>query len=186
MISEGTIIENQIHDKICELEEKYEVNLSTTQKILLSIGGPITAVLDALYGRVNLFMLNQCIKKADENIATVLDINEGDKVDFREVIVHKHGRPLVYAMSYVPLERCSKEVVDDLKNEKLTTGNIIRKYKIETLRNINCISIEKPTPMLKDLFKTDCDMLTREYVIIQHGKIKIWTKESYPLNYFKD
>lgn len=186
MISEGTIIENQIHGKICELEQKHDIKLSTTQKILLSIGGPITPILDALYGQVNLFLLGQSIIKADKDVAAVLDIDEGEKFDYREVIVHKHGRPLVYALSYVPINRCSEKVINDLKEEKLTTGNIINKYKIETLRNINSISIEKPTPLLKDLFKTDEDMLTREYVIIQRGQIKIWTKESYPLNYFKD
>lgn len=89
MISKGTIIENQIYDKIFELEKKHNIKLSTTQKILLSIGGPITTILDALFGKVYLFMLNQEIIKADKDIAEVLEINEGDDVDFREVIVHR-------------------------------------------------------------------------------------------------
>lgn len=185
MISKGTIIETQIHEKINELEQQHDIKLSTIQKILLSIGGPITPILDVLYGEVYLFMLDQHVKKADKDIADVLNINEGDEVDYREVIVHKHGRPLVYALSIVPLSRCSENVVKDLQEEKLTTGNIIRKYKIETLRDITRIDIEKPTSILEDLFKTSEDMLTREYVIIQHGEIKIWTKESYPLSYFR-
>ncbi len=84
------------------------------------------------------------------------------------------------------MSRCLLGVIDDLQEEKLTTGNILKKYKIETLREIKSISIKKSTPMLKELFKTDEDMLTREYVILQHGKIKIWTKEAYPLCHFKD
>ncbi|MBQ6344705.1 MAG: DUF98 domain-containing protein [Methanobrevibacter sp.] len=186
MISEGTIIENQIRGKIKELEERYGIELSTTQKILLSIREPITIILDVLYGEVNLFMLGQHVEEANADIAKLLDLNEGEKVDYREVIVHKHGRPLVYALSYVPISRCSEKVINDLCKEKLTTGNIIEKYNVETLRRINNISIEEPTPQLQELFKTDENMLTREYVMVQHGKIKIWTKEAYPLSYFRE
>ena len=35
-----------------------------------------------------------------------------------------------------------------------------------------------------DLFKTDEDMLTREYIMIHKGEVIIWTKEAYPLSYF--
>ena len=185
MYSEGTIIKNQIRNKIKELEEEYDIELSTTQKILLSINGPITTILDVLYGEVRLFMLGQHVEEANEDIAKLLDIDEGEEVDYREVIVHKRNHPLVYALSYVPMSRCSEEIINDLCKEKLTTGSIIEKYEVETLRKINSISIEKPTPLLQELFKTNDYMLTREYVMIQNKEIKIWTKEAYPLSYFK-
>lgn len=85
----------------------------------------------------------------------------------------------------MPISRCTEEIINELYNEKLTTGTIIEKYEVETLRKINSISIEKPTPLLQELFKTNDYMLTREYVMIQNKEIKIWTKESYPLSYFK-
>lgn len=186
MIFEGSLIENEIREKIIKAEEKHNVKLSITQKILLTIREPITTVLDILYGEVHLFMLDQHFEKADERISNLVDISEGDEIDYREVIVHKNGRPLVYALSYIPTSRCSKEILEDLKNETLTTGKIIDKHGNETMRIINRIYIEKPTSTLKELFKTNEEILCREYVMVHDKKIIIWTKEAYPLSYFTE
>ena len=185
MIQEGTIIENEIREKITQVEQEHNVKRSTTQKIMLCIRGPITTILDVLYGEVNLFMLDQHLEKADEMIADLLKISEGDQIDYREVIVHKNGRPLVYALSYIPTSRITDKIMKDLKEERLTTGKIIDKNYIETTRVIKKIYIEKPTPTQVELFKTQEDMLTREYIMFHDKKVVIWTKESYPLSYFK-
>lgn len=185
MIQEGTIIENEIREKITQVEQEHNVKLSTTQKIMLCIRGPITTILDVLYGEVNLFMLDQHFEKSDEKIADLLKISEGDQIDYREVIVHKNGRPLVYALSYIPTSRITDKIMKDLKEERLTTGKIIDKNYIETTRVIKKIYIEKPTPTQVELFKTQEDMLTREYIMFHDKKVVIWTKESYPLSYFK-
>ena len=185
MIQEGTIIENEIREKITQVEQEHNVKLSTTQKIMLCIRGPITTILDVLYGEVNLFMLDQHFEKSDERIADLLKISEGDQIDYREVIVHKNGRPLVYALSYIPTSRITDKIMKDLKEERLTTGKIIDKNDVETTRVIKKIYIEKPTPTQVELFKTQEDMLTREYIMFHDKKVVIWTKESYPLSYFK-
>ena len=177
---------HEIRKGIAEVEQEHDINLSTTQKILLTINGPITPILDVLYGKVFLFMLGQHVEKADGNISELLELDEGEEVDYREAIVHKSGRPLVYALSYIPVSRCTKEVFEDLMKEELTTGGIVYKHGIEILVKINNISIEKPDATLKELFKTDAKMLTREYVMMHHGKIVIWTKESYPLSFFTE
>lgn len=186
MIRKGTIIQNEIREKIDEVEWKHGVEISTTQKILLCIEGPITNILDVLYGEVSLFMLDQHLEKANENIAGLLNISEGDEIDYREVIVHKRSKPLVYALSYIPTSRCTPGILEDLKKEILTTGKIIDKNHIETIRLINRIAIEEPTPTLKELFKTGENMLTREYTMVHDKKTVIWTKESYPLSYFRE
>ena len=178
-------IENEIRDIIQELEEEHDVKLSTTQKILLSINGPITTVLDVLYGKVRLFMLDQHFENADETIANYLGINEGDEVLYRNSIVFKRRQPLVHVDSYIPKERCDDIIIDELINGKLTTGKIMDQYGVETLRKINKISIEKATPILTELFKTTEDMLTREYSMIHNEEVIILTKEMYPLSYFK-
>ena len=90
---------NEIRTKILELEEKHDIKLSTMQKTLFSIEGQIVTILDTLYGDVKLFIIDQKIIKADEDIAEKLDINEGEEVDLREVLIHKHGRPLIYGFS---------------------------------------------------------------------------------------
>lgn len=183
---EGKKINEPTHDLVKAVEKENDVKLSPIQKILLSLRGPITTPLDALYGRLKLFVLKQEIEKANESIADLLDINEGDEVLIREVIVHKNSRPLVYAFSYVPTDRCNDKILKLLLDEEITTGLILSENNIETQRQINNISIEKPTPILQELFNTSEDMLTREYTIIQHGTIRLFTKESYPLSYFRE
>ena len=179
-------IDESIYNLIKSVEKENDVELSAIQKILLSLIGPISTPLSALYGKLKLFVLQQQIEKADKYVANLLDINEGDEVLVREVIVHKNGRPLIYAFSYVPTDRCNDKILKLLLDEKITTGLILSENNIETQRCIKNISIEKPTPILEELFNTSEDMLTREYTMSQHGTIRLFTKESYPLSYFKD
>lgn len=183
---EGKKINEPTYDLIKEVEKENNVEISPIQKILLSLGGPITTPLDALYGRLKLFVLKQEIEKADESVADLLDINKGDEVLIREVIVHKNGRPLFYALSYIPTERCNDKILKLLLDEEITTGLILSENNIETQRQINDISIESPTPILQELFNTTEDMLTREYSMSQHGTIRLYTKEAYPLSYFRE
>ena len=61
----------------------------------------------------------------------------------------------------------------------------IEKNDMETYIRINKISIEKPTPTMEELFKTNQHMLSREYVMTHKKEVVIWTKESCPLSYFK-
>ena len=185
MFSNSHLIKNEIRERINELEKEHDVEISTIQKILLSTDGVITAVLDVLYGQAHLFVLRQRFEKADKATAELVGIDEGDEVDCRELIVHRKGRPLVHTLSYIPKSRCNDAVIEDLFEEKLTTGQIIYKHGIEVLLKTCRISIEEPTPTHKELFKTDEEMLTREYVMIHNGKIVIWTKESYPISFFR-
>ena len=186
MLSSSNVIKNEIKEKIKEVEKENNVKISTTQKIVLSTNGPLSSILTALFGEVHLFTLKQRFEKADQEIAEKVGVNEGDEVHHREIIVHKHGQPLMHALSYLPKSRCSEGVIEDLVGERLVLGRIIRKHRIETFREITDISIEKATPMLKELFQTNEDMLTREYIMIHDGEIFVWTKESYPLSYFTD
>ena len=68
MINKGETITNTTREKIALLEEEHDIELSTTQKILLSLKGPVTTILDVLYGSMNLFVLDQHLEEADENI----------------------------------------------------------------------------------------------------------------------
>lgn len=184
MIPEGHIIKNEIRDEISILEKEHDVQLSTIQKILLSINGPISTILDVLYGTVNLFMLDQHLEESPKS-SKIIGIEKGEKIIYREAIVHKRGRPLVHVTSVIPTARCGKETFEELLEEKLTTGKILDKHNHETLRRITKISIEPPNSALQDLFKTNEDFLTREYIMVHNGKVLIWTRESYPLSYFK-
>lgn len=186
MSSKCTAIKNELREMIFQLEQEHNIKLSTTQKILLSINGPVTPILDVLYGEVRLFMLDQHFENADKDIADLLGIDEGDEILYRNSIVFKHSKPLIYILSYIPKSRCSDRVIKKLLEGKTTTGRIMNESGHETIRIISGISLMKATPILTELFKTTDDMLTREYSIIRKGKIVIWTKEVYPLSYFKE
>ncbi|MBQ2653818.1 MAG: DUF98 domain-containing protein [Methanobrevibacter sp.] len=186
MSSKQEAIPNLIREKIQKVEQENDVKLTTMQKVLCSIEGPLVSILDVLYGDVNLFILDQHMEKANEDIAEKLKINVGDEIDLREVIIHKHGRPLVYGLSYIPKDRCSNTVIEKLLKEDQTTGRIILEHEIETITKINNIRIEKPSAKLQNLFHVNEDMLVREYVLIHKKNIVIWSKEAYPLSYFKD
>lgn len=179
-------IPNIVREKINELEEKNNIELTTLQKVFCAIEGPIVTILDVLYGDVNLFILDQHIEQANEDVAEKLEIDTGDEIDLREVIVHKHGRPLVYGLSYIPKDRCSNTVIEKLLKEDQTTGRIMLEHEIETITKIDNISIETPDEKLQNLFHTDEDMLVREYSLIHKKNVVIWSKEALPLSYFKE
>jgi chorismate-pyruvate lyase len=186
MISKNETIPNIVREKIRELEEKNDVKISTIQKILCSIEGPVVTTLDILYGDMNIFVLDQHIEKANEDIAEKLEINEGDEIDLREVILHKNGRPLVYGLSYIPKDRCSNTVIEKLLKEDQTTGRILLEHEIETITKIENIYIEKPDEKLQNLFHDNGNLLAREYILIHKKNIVIWSKEACPLNYFNE
>ena len=173
-------------EKIEDLENDYGQTFSNTQKILLTTDGSITAILDVLYGKISLFTLDQHFGIAEEKHAKLVNVNVGDEINFREVLMHKGTQPLIYAISHVPLGRCSNEICSDLLRADIPIGRILKNYKIESRREVNNIFIEKANAKLKELFKTDEDFLARDYVIIHDDEILMWIKEMFPVSYFTE
>ena len=173
-------------DKINDLEQEYGKTFSNTQKILLTTDGSITAILDVLYGKITLTTLDQHFENADPEHAKLVNVEEGTEINFREVIMHRDKKPLIYAISHIPLARCSKEVCADLIRADIPIGRILKNYHIESRREIRNIFIERPNDTLKDLFKTDEDMLARDYVIINNDEVLMWIKEVFPVSYFTE
>lgn len=172
-------------EKVNALETEYNEEFSNTQKILLTTDGSITAILDVLFGKITLSTLDQHVEPADEEHAKLVNVPAGEEINFREVIMHRNGKPLIYAISHIPLKRCSKDVCTDLLSADIPIGRILKNYHIESRREINNIFIEKPNDTLKELFKTDEDMLARDYVIINNDEILMWIKEIFPISYFR-
>ena len=169
-----------------DLEKDYGQEFSNTQKILLTTDGSITAILDVLYGKITLDTLDQHLEKADAERAKLVNVEEGEEINFREVLMHKDDQPLIYAISHVPLERCSKEICSDLLRADIPIGRILKNYHIESRREVNNIFIEKPNDKLTELFGTDEDFLARDYVIINNDEILMWIKEMFPVSYFSE
>lgn len=173
-------------EKMNDLEKDYGQEFSNTQKILLTTDGSITAILDVLYGKITLDTIDQHLEAADEERAKLVNVNEGDEINFREVLMHKDEQPLIYAISHVPLGRCTKEVCNDLLRADIPIGRILKNYHIESRREVNNIFIEKPNEKLIDMFGTDEDFLARDYVIINNDEILMWIKEMFPVSYFTE
>ena len=170
-------------EKINAVEDTYPKNFSNTQKILLTTDGSITAILDVLYGKITLSTFEQHFEDATES-AKLVNAKVGDKVNFREVIMHKNDENLIYAISYIPLKRLTDEICCDLVRADIPIGRILKNYNIESRREINNIYIEKPNETLQKLFNTTEDMLARDYVIIHKNKILMWIKEVFPVSKF--
>ena len=173
-------------EKINRVEEEYEKNFSNTQKILMTTDGSITAILDVLYGKIDLKTLEQHFEEATEESASLVNVDAGDEVNYREIVMHKDEQPLIYAVSYIPLKRLTKEIKEDLVRADIPIGRILKKYNIESRREINVIQIEKPSEKLKELYNTEEDFLARDYTIINKGEILMWIKEFFPVNYFTE
>lgn len=186
MISKGNIVKNKLHDRIREIEAERGIKFSNTQKVLLTIEGSITAILDVLYGTVSIFLLRKHFEPADSEKAKLLDVNEGEEIHYREVLIHGRGKPMIYALSYIALSRSEEEAFEDLTNGEIPIGKLLKKYNVESRREIKNIYIEKPDATLRELFKTDEDFVSREYVIIKNRQILMRTKESFPISYFAE
>lgn len=172
-------------DKINKLEEENDEEFSHAQKILLTTDGSVTAILDVLFGKISLTTIEQHFDVADKEHSELLNIKEGEEINFREVIMHRNGKPLIYAISHIPLGRCSKDICADLVRADIPIGRILKNYSIESRREIKNIWIEKPNALLKEIFKTDEDMLARDYVIINNDEILMWIKEVFPISHFR-
>lgn len=178
-------INKPLIEKIYTLEKNFNVNFSDTQKILLTTDGSITAILDVLYDKIDLKTINQYFTEADKEISKLLNINIGDSVIFREILMYKNNQPLIYAISYFPVVRLPNGFKEDLLKMDIPLGRILRKYSIESRREVKNINIENPTERLQDIYKTNEEFLARDYNIIKSNEIFIWVKEFFPTSYFK-
>lgn len=173
-------------EKINDLEKEYGKTFSNTQKILLTTDGSITAILDVLYGKITLTTIDQHFEDADEEHAKLVNVEQGSEINFREVIMHRNEKPLIYAISHIPLSRCNSEICADLIRADIPIGRILKTHDIESRREIRNINIEKPNDKLKEIFGTDEDMLTRDYVIINSDEVLMWIKEVFPISHFTE
>ncbi|OPY23765.1 MAG: Chorismate pyruvate-lyase [Methanobacterium sp. PtaU1.Bin242] len=177
-------MEQNIFDGIKEIE-KTAGKLSSAQKILLTTDGSVTAILDVLKGHVDINTLVQEFIPADEEMAKNLDIEKGETVNYRVVVI-RSNEPLIYAMSLVPLKRLDNDFKEDLIRADIPIGRILKKHNIESRREIKSVYVEDVNEVLSDIFKTTSPMLSRTYNIIHHDEILIWLKETFPYSLFRE
>ena len=172
-----------ILNEIAKLEKKHG-KFSNTQKILLATDGSVTTILDVLNGKISIKTLVQQFEKATPEIAKQLNIKVNDEVNYRVVLIHKDDKPLIHATSYIPLDRLDDNFKKDLIMADMPIGRILRKYNVESRREVNNVAIEKTNNDIKKLFNSDADLLSRDYNIIRNDEVLIWIKETFPLDCF--
>jgi chorismate-pyruvate lyase len=159
--------------------------LSSAQKILLATDGSVTTILDVLKGHVSIRTLVQEFREADEEAASLLNINVGDTINYRVVVIEGQ-EPLIYAISMIPLERLDNDFKEDLIRADIPIGRILRKHDIESRREIKSVSLEEPEPEMVDIFHTNTRMLRRTYNIIHKNQVLVWLMETFPHTLFED
>ncbi|HMK53175.1 MAG TPA: chorismate lyase [Methanobacteriaceae archaeon] len=159
--------------------------LSSAQKILLATDGSVTTILDVLKGKIQIRTLVQEFREADLETAQLLDIDEGDTVNFRIVII-EGKEPLIHATSIVPIKRLNNSFKEDLVRADIPIGRILKKYKIESRREIRSIEIEENSSELEKIFKDEGPFLSRTYHIIYKNQPIIWLKETFPYTMFRE
>ncbi|WP_225370161.1 chorismate--pyruvate lyase family protein [Methanobrevibacter arboriphilus] len=123
--------------------KKKVLNYQTPKKILLATDGSVTTILDVLVGEIKIKTLKQEFQEADSDIAKLLSIDEGEIVNYRVVVMFNDNSPLIYATSYIPIKRLTSEFKKDLISADIPIGRILRKYNIESRREIQTVKIEK-------------------------------------------
>ena len=86
--------------------------LSPVQKMLLGTDGSVTSLLEVVTeSPVEIETLMQKVVPADEAVARELQVNPGEEVNFRVVLLKKANsqEALVYAVSHTPLKRLEAE-----------------------------------------------------------------------------
>jgi beta-ribofuranosylaminobenzene 5'-phosphate synthase len=177
-----------LKEKIREIEKKTGY-LSPLQTILLLTDGSVTTLLEAICGdEVTVTTLSQVVSTASEKTAEELEIDKGELVNNRTVVLKnsRTGEVLVYAISYTPLQRLAPEFRDDLMRADIPIGKILKKHNIESRREIGDIGIYPPEDTCVRVFgkSAGSSFLSRTYRIIREGKPLMLITEVFPQTSF--
>jgi beta-ribofuranosylaminobenzene 5'-phosphate synthase len=165
-----------------------KVPLSKWQRLLLMTDGSVTTLLEVLTGKpIVVKTLLQQVVRADTERAAALDVEEGDNINYRVVVLKNDDddRPLIYAESYTPIARVQKEFRHDLMKADIPIGRILTQRRIESRREIRKVNTTS-NDELSDLFGVahDVPLLSRTYDIISHGMVLIRITETFPSTSF--
>lgn len=168
--------------------EKLDLELSKAQQLLLMTDGSVTTLLEVITGKpVVVTTLLQQVVEADAERASALDVEEGDNINYRVVVLKNDGnhQPLIYAESYTPIARLKKEFRHDLMKADIPIGRIMNQRKIESRREIRRIEIVC-NEEVSELFGVaqNVPLLSRTYDIISHDTVLIRITETFPSTSF--
>ncbi len=159
------------------------MKLNPLHRILLTTNGSITAIIEAVTEKkVEIETLRQEIVKANKDLAKILDIKEGEEVNYRVVYLKVNGEIYVKAISYTPIRRLDNGFKDDLLRADIPIGKIMRKHNIEARREIRWAKVITANKVLADELgiQEGGAVLVRNYDIIRNGEVLINITEMFP------
>ncbi len=154
------------------------------RRYFLTTDGSVTTILDVIRGHVKIETLEQKFVDADLEMAQLLNIEVGDKVNYRVVVIETE-EPLIYAISLIAVKRLENDFKEDLIRADIPIGRILRKHNIESRREIKSVYYEDQSPEIKEIFKINSPMLTRTYNIIHNDEILIWLNGNISIHSFQ-
>jgi len=168
--------------------ENTSLKLSKAQRLLLVTDGSVTTLLEVLTGKpIVVRALLQQVVEADAERASALDVEEGDNLNYRVVVLKNDDddQPLIYAESYTPIARLQKEFRHDLMKADIPIGRIMNQRKIESRREIRRIET-LVNEELSELFGVarNQPLLSRTYDIISHDMVLMQITETFPSTRF--
>ncbi len=159
--------------------------MNALHRILMTTDGSITAIIEAVTQKeVKVETVEQRIVKADENLASLLNIRVGDDVNYRVVYLKAGGTIYAKAVSYIPLKRLDDEFRDDLMRADIPIGKIMKKHNIEARREIRWSRVEEADRKLKEELGIGGKIIVRNYDIIKGGEVLINITEYFPMERF--
>jgi len=153
----------------------------------MSTDGSITAIIEAVtQKKVQVETIEQKIIRADKELAELLEVDEGDEVNYRVVYLKADGEIYAKAISFTPLKRLENSFKEDLMRADIPIGKIMKKHNIEARREIIWSRIENADSKLADELRiADKRVISRNYNIIHRGKILINITEFFPVERFR-
>jgi chorismate-pyruvate lyase len=160
------------------LKKLKQIDIPTILRICAGTDGSVTYLLEAMTkNEVSVVTLCQEVSQASIDEAELLMANPGEPINHREVLLTVLGVPYVFAHSLAPINHMPPGMKDDLMRADIPIGRILRKYKLETRRDIFNIEMKK-----RDGVFNGIPVLSREYAIIHSGQILIWINEQFPVD----
>ncbi len=161
--------------------------MNAIHRILMSTDGSITAIIEAVtQKKVEVETLEQRVIRADKELAKILEVDEGDEVNYRVVYLKADGEIYAKAISFTPLKRLENSFKEDLMRADIPIGKIMKKHNIEARREIRWSRVENADSKLaEELGINDKRVISRNYNIIHRGKILINITEFFPVERFR-
>ncbi len=152
-------------------------DIPASLRICAGTDGSVTLLLELLTGKtVNVETKKQGAIKATSEAAWLLDIDAGDEVNERLVVLTAGGTVYALAKSLAPVKRMPPDVRKDIMQADIPIGRILRDHKLETRRDI--INMR----MTANAFFGGIPVLSREYIIIHNNSILMWINEFFPVD----